>query len=327
MYGQKRQLKTLGRYPDWSLAEARKAAKRVQVEVEAVPIFSDETVKISFEDAREKFLADSRSRNKEKTYTGYQRLLTRHFKFKKNLNELTRRDVMASLDCLVKTPSEKRHAFVAIRTMMNWCVKYGYLEHSRVPRLTFKHISRSNIVPDNDLREIWHRAIRTEYPYGPIVRLLILTGLRRGEVAAIRRTWIEDDLLVLPEGFPKNNREHRLPLSQMALGILNGIPNTGDLLFPARGREERSFNGWGKCKERFDKSLDVAPYTLHDLRRTFSSNMARLGTPIHVTERLLNHVSGTVSGVAAIYNRYTYVDEMRTAMDAHDTFFTKLISR
>ena len=74
-------------------------------------------------------------------------------------------------------------------------------------------------------------------------------------------------------------------------------------------------NGWSNLKTKFDKSVEgVAPWTLHDLRRTFATNLAALGTPIHVTEKLLNHVSGTVSGVAAIYNRHAYMDEMRAAV-------------
>src|SRR5690606_19610198 len=102
------------------------------------------------------------------------------------------------------------------------------------------------------------------------------------------------------------------------------LPDIGDMLFPARGVPDHPFNGWGKSKERFDTPLEVAAYTLHDLRRTFSSNLARLGTPIHVTEKLLNHVSGTVSGVAAIYNRYSYLDEMRAALVLHDEHLAKL---
>ena len=118
-----------------------------------------------------------------------------------------------------------------------------------------------------------------------------------------------------------------MPLSPMAQEVLRGIPDTGDLFFPARGSDDRAFNGWGKSKKRFDDTLEVAPYTLHDLRRTFSSNQARLGTPIHVTEKLLNHISGTVSGVAAVYNRYSYLDEMRQAVSHHDDHLAKLIER
>ena len=111
----------------------------------------------------------------------------------------------------------------------------------------------------------------------------------------------------------------------MAPEVLKGLPEMCDLLFPARGQDATPFCGWSKAKRRFDQPLETTPYTLHDLRRTFSSNLARLGTPIHVTEKLLNHASGTVSGVAAIYNRYSYLDEMREAVRQHDEFLAQIV--
>ena len=92
-----------------------------------------------------------------------------------------------------------------------------------------------------------------------------------------------------------------------------------------RGQPTTIFNGWPKAKTALDKKLEgVAPYTLHDLRRTFSSQLAALGTPIHVTEKFLNHVSGTLSGVAAVYNRYSYAEEMSTAMVNHEQHLQRL---
>lgn len=325
MYGPARKLKTLGRYPDLSLADARKEAKRVQVEALAESAAPPRHQPVPFEDARTRFLADSKNRNKERTWLGYQRLLTRHFAFKENVGELRRADIMDAIEALAATPSEQQHAFVAIRVMMNWCVKRGFIDHSPVPPVTYRLQARSNVLSDRDVAEVWRRAGEVGYPYGPIVQLLLLTGQRRGEIAALRRSWIECDLIVFPEGFTKNKREHRVPLSPMARQVIDGLPEIGDLLFPARGADDRPFNGWGKSKERFDRPLQVAPYTLHDLRRTFSSNMARLGAPIHVTEKVLNHISGTVSGVAAIYNRYSYLDEMRAAVAQHDEFLASLM--
>lgn len=325
MYGPTRKLRTIGRYPALSLADARKEAKRVQAEVLDQ---SDQVVhleRVSFADARQRFLADSKVRNKERTYTDYRRLLNRHFAFTKDVSDLNRRDVMSVIEALAKTPSEQQHAFVGIRVMMNWCVKRGLIDTSPVPPLSFATPARSHILSDADLAAVWGRAGVIGYPYGSITQLLILTGQRRGEIASLRRSWIEDDLAVFPAGFTKNKREHRLPLSPMAQKVLGGLPETSDLYFPARGVADRAFNGWGKSKQRFDKALEVAPYTLHDLRRTFSSNMARLGAPIHVTEKLLNHISGTVSGVAAVYNRYSYLDEMRLAVSQHDDHLAKLL--
>jgi hypothetical protein len=81
---------------------------------------------------------------------------------------------------------------------------------------------------------------------------------------------------------------------------------------------EKPFNGWSKCKARFDTGLLFSDYTLHDLRRTFSSNLARLGVPIHVTEKILNHASGSIGGIAGVYNRYSYFDEITYALGRHD---------
>lgn len=325
MYGKKRRLKTIGRYPALTLADARKDARRLLVELQDIDGLQPATRKVSFSEARSRFLADSGARNKPRTHRDYTRLITKHFRFDMDVDQVKRTDIMSAVENLAQTPSEQRHAFVAIRVMLNWCERHGLIERSPVPRMSVSQPARNHILPDADLCSVWHRAAEIGYPFGAIVQLLVLTGQRRGEIAALRRSWIEDGQIVFPEGFTKNKREHRVPLSAMTQDILMNIPETGDLFFPARGRLDRCFNGWGKSKSNFDQGLEVAPYVLHDLRRSFSSNMARIGTPIYVTERLLNHISGTVSGVAAVYNRYSYLDEMRAAMTAHDDFLAKLL--
>lgn len=328
MYGRARRLKTIGRYPALSLAEARRLAKRLQAEIlEHAAGGQSYQEAISFKEARCRFLADSRSRNKPRTHQGYFRLLHRHFDFDMNLDQITRGDIMAQVDGLQPTPSEQQHAFTAMRVMMNWCVKRGLLDMSPVPRMSFSSPARSRVLSDAELATVMRRAIETDLPYGVIVQLLILTGQRRGEIAALRRNWVSDGWITFPEGFTKNRREHRIPISPRAQGVLDQVPEISDLYFPARGAPDRPFGGWGKCKLRFDSALvDVDHYTLHDLRRTFSSNMARIGTQIHVTERILNHVSGTLSGVAAVYNRYSYLDEMREAMVSYDSYIAHLLA-
>jgi hypothetical protein len=87
------------------------------------------------------------------------------------------------------------------------------------------------------------------------------------------------------------------------------------LLFAAQGRDA-PFAGWSKAKPYFDRECPVPHWALHDLRRTCATNLAALGIPVHVTEKLLNHVSGTTSGIVAVYQRHTYLDEMREAIEA-----------
>jgi len=308
LLGRSRRRKTIGRYPDFSLQKARWEAKRLI----GNSSFDDLTKlpEITFDKAKERFLADAEARNKPRTVEEYRRLLDRHFEIKKPLHRIQRRDIMAVVEGLRKTPSEAKHAFVAIRTMMNWCLKHGLIEASPMPRMTFQSEARSRVLSDLELKTIWRRSKKVNYPYGTIIQLLILTGQRRGEIAGLRRSWIDDCSITFPAGFTKNKREHRIPLGLLAKSIIKEIDVESDLLFPSRLDDEKPFNGWSKCKRHFDKTLQVAPYTLHDLRRTYSSKLAELGVPIHVTEKLLNHVSGAISGVAAVYNRHSYWNEM-----------------
>lgn len=221
---------------------------------------------------------------------------------------------MKVVEKLRPTPIEAKAAYVAIRTLMNWAVKHGLLDVSPIPRMTFPTKTRSRVLSDNELTLVWHRAEEIGYPYGRIVQLLILTGQRRGEIAGLRRSWINDGVLTFPPGFTKNSREHSIPLGALSQQIVDNLPGDTGLLFPSRFEDDAPWNGWAKAKRYFDEPLQIAPWTLHDLRRTYASKLAELGTPIHVTEKLLNHVSGTVSGIAAVYNRYSYFEEMQNAI-------------
>ena len=325
MFGKDRKLRTIGRYPDMSLADARKKAKQTQGELLSESTQDQEpSPSISFFDARDRFLRAARDRTKPSTMDEYQRLLHKHFHYEKQLSAITRQDVMEALCALRDKPSIEQHAFVALRTMFNWCILHGYMTASPLPPLRFKTISRTRILTDAELAAVWHRACAVGHPYGTIVQLLVLTGQRRGEIAGLRRSWIRHNEIVFPLGFTKNKREHTIPLGRLAQGIIQGVPDTGDMLFPSRISDETPFNGWSKAKVAFDAPLRLPEYTLHDLRRTYSSNMARLGVPIHVTEKLLNHVSGTVSGVAAVYNRYNYQTEMRDAALSYERFLVSI---
>jgi integrase len=86
----------------------------------------------------------------------------------------------------------------------------------------------------------------------------------------------------------------------------------------------KPFNGWSKSKAALDELSGVTDWTLHDLRRTFATIHARIGTPVHVTEKLLNHISGTHAGVVGIYQRHSYMPEMRKAVEAYDAYLSAL---
>ena len=310
MYGETRRLKTLGRYPSVSLAAARIEARRFSAQYKAGAFVTVEP-SISFLEAKERFLVDCNARNKPRTVADYTRLLGRHFQFAGELTSVSRQQVMKVVSGLAGTPSEQSHAHVAIRTMMNWCVRHGLLEHSVVPPMKHNTKPRDRVLSEKELVEVYTRAREATYPFGPIVQLLILTGQRRTEIGSLRWSWLDNGWITFPDGFTKNKRMHRFPLSRSAQTLIATLPEQSDLIFPAATNVERPFSGWAWHKAQFDAALDgVDSYTLHDLRRTFATVHAKIGTPIHVTEKLLNHVSGTISGVSAVYNRHSYTEEM-----------------
>jgi integrase len=332
MHGANRQRITIGKHPILSLAEARQEAKRLLAEH---TLGKHRPVTITFDDAKDAFLEDNRQRNAPRTVYDYQRLLNRHFKFgKAHLSVITRHDVMRRIDKLSGTPSEQNYAFVTARTFFKWAVRSHYLDQSPLEGLSLpaRIQSRERILTENELGAVYGASLAFPWPFGQIVSLLALTGQRRGEVSALRWEWInqEEKLITFPATATKNRRAHTIPYGGMAHVIISNLPEIGEYVFPAsriRNRTTTTFNGWSKSKSAFDKTLEnLEPWTLHDIRRTFSSCLAAHGAPIHVTEKILNHVSGSISGVAAIYNRHAYLDEMREAIATYEDFLAKLVA-
>jgi integrase len=120
-----------------------------------------------------------------------------------------------------------------------------------------------------------------------------------------------------------------MPLSDAAMAILTALPRVHSregFIFTLNGAQPVS--GFFQAKRRFDAALrpDMPAWTLHDLRRTFASGCARLGIAVHVVEAALNHKSGTIRGIAAVYNRYSYGVEKRACMQAWARYVESLVN-
>jgi integrase len=166
-----------------------------------------------------------------------------------------------------------------------------------------------------------------EGDYGDIVRLLILTGQRREEIGGLRWSEIAGDTINLPPNRTKNGLAHFVPLSAPARAILAARPHAErDHVF-GRGDGEAGFAGWSAAKASLDKRLNLKPWTLHDLRRTCATGMAELGTPPHIVELVLNHISGHKGGIAGIYNHAVNGKERREALDQWATHFMQLVGK
>ena len=167
-----------------------------------------------------------------------------------------------------------------------------------------------------------------EYPYGPLLNILLLTGQRVGEVAGMR--WDELDIgertaasgeafedrralpavWELPPERTKNGRRHVVPLSGPAANILAALPLLGEFVFSFGDRPVRGFS---KVKRRLDALSGVTGWRIHDLRRTVATGLARLGTPPHIVSEILGHAPQGIT--RQVYNRYSYQKEMREALE------------
>jgi len=324
MYGSDRKRHTIGRYPTISLSDARTEAKRL---LAARTLGQLSAPSIPFSDALSTYLETHCKTLRTRTAYDYERLLRRHFLrpfANKSLSEISVHQITRIIDAA--SPGEGRHALVAVKIFFSWAARRGYVVDSPCGKLrTGAHVSRSKTLTPAELSQLISYARSEPFGFNAIVLLLGLTGQRRTEIGSLRWEWLDvnKQTLTLPSSITKNKREHMLPLGPLALSVVNSVPRTSDWLFP--GREgDCQFNGWSKCKARFDKNSGVVGWTLHDLRRTFATTHASIGTPPHIIERLLNHVSGTISGVAAIYNRWQYLDEMRSAVAKYEHHLQQL---
>jgi integrase len=334
MHGQRRALKVIGRFPEVPLSAARAEAKRI---LAAGSLAFPAARVIRFDEGLREYLSEVTQRNRATTLRDYRRLISKHFDFAATpLQDITPHDVLRRLDRLKETPSEQRHALVALKVFMSWCERRFYVLSNPSARLQVSGATttRDRVLTDPELVQVLLQAHRTPYPFGAIVQLLIFTGQRRGEIAALRWEWIDEEAktFTLPSSITKNKRAHTFPYGDMTAAAIARIPRLNEYVFPAardrlKDKPATIFNGWTKPKVALDRRCGIAPWTLHDLRRTFATNLAALGTPIHVTEKLLNHVSGTVSGVAAVYNRHAYMDEMREAIGAWEKRLSVIIAQ
>jgi integrase len=142
------------------------------------------------------------------------------------------------------------------------------------------------------------------------VQLLILTGQRRSEVADMMWSEIDGQTWTLPRERTKNDRRHDVPLSHQAMATIERLPRIGDrYLFTLSGTKPyKGFRGKDQLR------TGISAWTLHDLRRTAASGMAKLGVSLVVIEKVLNHVSGSLAGIVGVYQRHEYAQEQRAAL-------------
>jgi site-specific recombinase XerD len=223
--------------------------------------------------------------------------------------------------CTGPSESRARLAQFCLGGLFRWCVRQRRIAASPMAGLAPPQpiVDRERVLEEPEIAILW-RALDVLGPWhAACIRLLLTTGQRLNEIAKLRHDEIREDAIELAKTRTKNKRPHTVPLSGLAREVLDAVPRVEGCGYVfSSGRSP--VGGWSNVKRRLVAEMrrlgwNCAPFVIHDLRRTCASHLARLGTRIHVTEKILNHVSGTMRGLVGVYQRYSYRDEMREALE------------
>jgi integrase len=249
----------------------------------------------------------------------------------RKISTIQRPDVIRLLDGLVDqgNPISANRTLASLRKLFNWAEGRYALSGNPCDKVEMpgSETARDRVLTDDELAAVWRAATEQGGHFESVVKLLILTGQRRNEVAGME--WRELDLPTklwkLPRGRVKNDNGHEVPLSPQSLAIIEAVPRIANraLVFTTTGTTPIS--GFSKVKLDLDEASGVEDWTIHDLRRTAASGIARLGVSLPVIEKILNHSSGSFRGVVGVYQRHSYADEKRAALDLWGAHLARLV--
>lgn len=327
---------TLGRYSArFSLADARKKARILMSDIEAGGDPSAEpsarqrgatgkTVRTMWPDYKA-------AKSDRRSIKEIERIFNRHIlpHFGDRIAEtITRAEITRFIDEIARTsPVMARNVLAHFSSFYGWALpRLDSLpanpcrDAGRPPAPK----SRDRVLSDPELGILWNVLEDEPAPFGPAIKLLILTGQRRGEVFDADRSEFDVNakLWTIPRERAKNGVAHLVPLSDAVLTIVESLTarDDSDKLFPARGNGENGPSGFSKTMMRVRAAMEekskvpVPHWTLHDLRRTLATGLQRLGVRLEVTEAVLNHISGSRAGIVGVYQRHNYFDEKREAL-------------
>jgi len=250
------------------------------------------------------------------------------------ITDITRRDVTNLIDAIIDRPTVKRktsgayarNIFGHVKLLFDWAINrdYGLGESSPVDRLKPMDLIgakkvRLRVLDDDELRAVWNASASLGYPFGPVIRMLMLTGARLSEVTGSSWSEFNFDMATwtIPAARFKMDAIHIVPMSDDLVALLEDVPRwtRGDYLFTTtEGLKPVSFQT--KVKARLDQRANVEGWTLHDIRRTVRTRLSELRVPEPIAEMVIGH---SKKGLARVYNQHRYIDEMREALAAWAT--------
>lgn len=320
--------------PDDARNEARRLIGDVAKGSDPAKVKRQVKALTKFGELVEPFLAYAGDRQKPSTHEATTRNLRTHAKA---LHATAVRDIGRSdISRLHERVSEKsgpvqaNRVLAALSGFFAWAVGKGHLDLNpvmAVPKNAEK--PRERVLSDDEIRTIW-KGTDSGSNYDRILRLLLLTGTRRTEVGSMR--WEEvngNGLWTVPAERMKNGLPHEVSLSVQAQACLppsgEGATQTGFVFGKTIDGDRRGYSGWSRSKARLDGRLKLPAWGLHDFRRTMSTRLHEADIQPHIVEALLAHVSGHKGGVAGVYNKASYRDQKRQALELWASMIEKIV--
>ena len=246
------------------------------------------------------------------------------------IHDIKRRDIIELVEAIAgDRPYLANRVLAAVRRFFNWAGKRDIIAANPCTGVEppGEEKARERVLSDVEIVSLWKATDGIGEPFGPLVKLMLLTGQRKSEVSGMKWSEIDVDVWTLPGERTKNARLHIVPLSAQASAIIKSVtPIAGsDFVFTTTGTT--SVGGFSRAKERLDKGMKgVKPWKFHDLRRTCATGLQKLGVETPVIERALNHISGSFKGVTGVYQRHDFADEKRIALQRWADHIDALVS-
>ena len=333
-YGLKQRRLPIGVHPRISLVQAREKALEALRLVDAGidPAARRRQLGMNVEAICGDFIRQY-ARPRNRSWKEAERILQREFvavQGQRDIREIKRHDILELMDGAIERGAayQANRIHSHLRKLFNWCLERGIVEASPVlgTKPPTREQARDRVLDDKEIRTVLRACADEPYPYRQFVPLLLATAQRRGEVSKMRWSEIDFDakVWVIPAELSKNGKPHVVPLNDFALRLLAEVPRLADCDWVFTTTRRSPISGFSKALRHIHAQSETSEWRFHDLRRTAASGMARLGIAPHVVEKVLNHISGTISGVAAVYNRYGYDAERRDALDKWGSFIDGL---
>lgn len=236
------------------------------------------------------------------------------------LEVLTKKELRRVVDAVArKHPTTANRVFADIRGAYRFAIYKDLVDHSPLAGMEkpADENSRERVLSKSEIAALWPAFNDLGHPFGPFFKLLLFTGARRNEIAAL--TWdeldLDENMWRLPGGRTKNGKPHLVPLSSVVRAIIDDLPRLDGCpyVFTTNGRT--CISGFDRVKKRLDRETGVMGWVVHDLRRTVVTGMAEMDIDPHVIEAVVNHTTNR-SGVAGTYNRASYLPQRTAALEA-----------